>query len=120
MKHEETTREILGSAMEVLNTLGHGLAEKLYENALVVEFRLRGVSCSQQQRYTVRYKGELVGDYIPDLVVNDNVIVDTKTVEKITEHEIGQMLNYLRITALPVGLIINFKHATLQWKRVVL
>jgi GxxExxY protein len=68
----------------------------------------------------VMYKGELVGEYVPDLVVQKQVIVDTKTIERITDHERGQMLNYLRITGLPVGVILNFKHARLEWERLVL
>ena len=106
--------------MEVLNTLGHGLLEKPYENALVVELGLRGVPCAQQPRYSIEYKGVTVGDYIPDLIVAGQVVVDTKVVQSIGDHELGQMLNYLRITRLEVGLILNFKRAKLQWKRVSL
>ena len=117
---EDSTREIIGCAMEVLNTLGHGLLEKVYENALCVEMRLKGISYQQQPRYKVFYKKEQVGEYVPDLIVADAVVVDTKTIENITDHEIGQVLNYLKITGLRVGLILNFKHAKLQWKCVVL
>ena len=80
------------------------------ENCLCVEFRLRNISYNQQERHQVLYKGELVGEYIPDLVVQQKLIVDTKTIDRITDHERGQMLNYLRITTLPVGIILNFKH----------
>ena len=66
------------------------------------------------------YKGEVVGEYIPDLVVQKQLIVDTKTIDRITDHERGQMLNYLRITGLPVGVILNSKHARLEWERLVL
>ena len=66
------------------------------------------------------YKGELVGEYVPDLVVQQQLIVDTKTIDRITDHERGQMLNYLRITTLPVGIILNFKHTRLEWERLVL
>lgn len=106
--------------MEVVNTLGHGLLEKPYENALVVEFGLRGIPVRQQQRFDVTYKNVKVGEYVPDLICFDSVVVDTKTVESIGDHEIGQMLNYLKITNLRVGLILNFKHARLEWKRIVL
>jgi GxxExxY protein len=112
--------EITGCAMEVLNALGHGLLEKPYENALVVEFGLRGISCTQQARYEVMYKGACVGEYVPDLIVYDKVVVDIKVIDAITDHELGQMLNYLRITGLPVGLILNFRRARLESKRVVL
>ena len=117
---ETETREIIGCAMEVLNMLGHGLLEKPYENALVVEFWLRSIPCRQQPRYDVIYKNVKVGEYIPDLIVFDKVIVDTKVIENIGDHEIGQMLNYLKITGLHVGLIVNCKRARLEWKRVVL
>jgi GxxExxY protein len=70
--------------------------------------------------FPVFYKGEKVDDYIPDLIVNDKIVVDAKTVEAIGDEEIGQMLNYLKVTGLKVGLRINFKHSKLQWKRVVL
>jgi GxxExxY protein len=65
-------------------------------------------------------KGELVGEYIPDLVVQEKLIIDTKTIDRITDHDRGQILNYLRITTLPVGIILNFKHARIEWERLVL
>jgi GxxExxY protein len=111
---------VVGCALEVLNVRGHGLHEKVYENCLCVEFRLRNISYNQQERHQVLYKGELVGDYIPDLVVQGKLIVETKTIDRITDHERGQMLNYLRITTLPVGIILNFEHARLEWERLVL
>ncbi len=120
LRSGEITQAIIGCAMEVLNTLGHGMAEKLYENSLVVEFELRNIPSAQQSRFDVLYKGRFVGEYIPDLIVSNEVIVDTKTIDRIGDHEIGQMINYLRITGLRVGLVINFKHATLEWKRVCL
>jgi GxxExxY protein len=111
---------IVGCAIEVLNVRGHGLHEKIYENCLCVEFRLRGIPSTQQERHQVFYKAELVGAYVPDLVVQQKLVVDTKTIDRITDHERGQMLNYLRITTLPVGVILNFKHARLEWERLVL
>jgi GxxExxY protein len=111
---------VVGCAIEVLNVRGHGLHEKIYENYLCVEFRLRGICYAQQERHRVLYKSELVGEYIPDVVVEQKLIIDTKTIDRITDHERGQMLNYLRITALPVGVILNFKHARLEWERLVL
>jgi GxxExxY protein len=112
--------QIVGCAMEVLNVLGHGLLEKPYENALVVEFGLQGIPFRQQPRFDVRYKSVKVGEYIPDLICFDQIVVDTKVVERISNHETGQMLNYLKITGLQLGLVLNFKHAKLEWKRVVL
>ena len=120
LKDGDLTHRIIGCAMEVLNELGHGLLEKPYENALVVEFGLRGLAFAQQPRYEVAYKGVAVGEYVPDLIVADRVVVDTKVIEKIADHELGQMLNYLKITHHKLGLILNFKRAKLDWKRIVL
>lgn len=111
---------VVGCAIEVLNIRGHGLHEKIYENCLCVEFRHRGIPYLQQQRHVVLYKGEVVGEYIPDLITHSTLIVDTKTIDRITDHERGQMLNYLRITGIEVGLLLNFKHARLEWERIVL
>src|SRR5262249_38074111 len=117
---QEEVYTVVGCAIEVLNVRGHGLHEKIYENCLCVEFRLRGIPYTQQERRRVLYKGELVGEYVPDLVVQQKLIVDTKTIDRITDHERGQMLNYLRITTLPVGVILNFKHARVGGERLVL
>jgi GxxExxY protein len=106
--------------MEVLNTLGHGLLEKPYENALVVEFGLRNIQALQQKRFDVLYKNKKVGDYIPDLIVFDKVVIETKTIDRIGNVERGQVINYLKITDLRVGVILNFKHAKLEWERIVL
>ena len=117
---KEEVYAVVGCAIEVLNVRGHGLHEKVYENCLCVEFRLRGIEYRQQEKHRVLYKGEIVGEYIPDLVVKRALIVDAKTIERITDHERGQMLNYLRVTGLQVGVILNFKHARLEWERIVL
>ena len=116
---KEETRRIVGCAIEVINELGHGFHEKPYENALAREFSLQEILFEQQRSFPVLYKGVEVSKYIPDLIAFDQVIVDTKTIERITDHEIGQMLNYLKVSGLPVGLIINFKHRKLEWRRVV-
>ena len=112
--------QIVGCAMEVLNELGHGLHEKPYENALVVEFGLRGIPHLQQPHYDVLYKKVKVGEYAPDLIAFNAVVADAKVIEAITDHERGQMINYLRITGFNVGVILNFKRAKLEWERIVL
>lgn len=112
--------QIVGCAMEVLNTLGHGLIEKPYENALVVEFGMKEIPCRQQARFPVIYKSVDVGEYIPDRIAFEKVIIETKTIDRITDIERGQVLNYLKITGLRVGVILNFKHAKLEWERIVL
>ena len=84
---KEEVYAVVGCAIEVLNVRGHGLHEKIYENCLCVECRLRGIPYTQQERHRVMYKGEVVGEYVPDLVVQAKLIVDTKTIERITDHE---------------------------------
>jgi len=117
---KDETHQILGSAFDVLNELGHGLNERIYENSLVVDFKLRGILFDQQPRFPVLYKSVQVGEFIPDLIAFGSVIVDAKVIDRITDHERGQMMNYLRITKLRVGLILNFKHARLELERIVL
>jgi GxxExxY protein len=95
------------------------LLEKPYEN-VVVEFRLQSIPFRQQPSFDLLYKGHQVGLFIPDLIAFDAVVVDTKVIERITDHERGLMLNYLRITKLRVGVILNFKRAKLEWERIVL
>ncbi|MEM0967097.1 MAG: GxxExxY protein [Verrucomicrobiota bacterium] len=113
------SQQVVGAAMEVLNQVGHGFHEKPYENALVIEFELRGIPLLQQKQFGIYYKGKQVGEYIPDLVVWDKIIVDTKVIEKITDREIGQMMNYLKVTGFRLGYVLNFKQPKLEWKRIV-
>lgn len=110
---------IIGAAMKVLNTLKPGLDEKAYENALRIELRKRGLKVDQQRQFNVFYEGQLVDTLIPDLIVQDSVIVDPKVVEDFTASHIAQMTGYLAVTGLRLALLLNFKHADLRWKRVV-
>ena len=114
------TERIIGFAFEVLNELGHGLNEKPYENSLIVLFKLNDIEFEQQRRFAVAFRGVQVGEFIPDLIAFGSVIVDAKVIDRISDHERGQMLNYLRITKLRVGLILNFKNPRLEWERLVL
>ena len=107
--------QIVGCAIEVLNALGNGLIETPYENALVVEFALRDIPFRQQPSFDVLCKGHTIGLFVADLIAFDSVVVDTKVVERITDHERGLMLNYLRITSLRGDVILNFKRAKLEW-----
>lgn len=115
---EQLTEVIIGAAMNVLNKLKPGLDEKLYERALVIELAKQGLVCEQQKQHPVHYDGHLIGALIPDLIVNDTVIVDPKVVNSFNDNHIAQMLGYLNITDLKTALLLNFKHARLQIKRV--
>lgn len=116
----ELCYKVTGCAMAVLNDVGHGLREKTYERGLCVEFEEQGLAYNSQHAYPVIYKGKQIDEYIPDLEVEGRLIVETKVVESITDEHIGQVLNYLKITGMKVGVILNFKHAKLEWKKVVL
>ena len=118
--HRDLVFRIVGCAFDVVKEVGHGLHEKPYENALVVAFQDAGIAVQQQVAFPIFFRARQVGEYIPDLIADNAVIIDTKVIDRITDHERGQMLNYLRITSLRVGLIINFKRAKLEWERVVL
>lgn len=104
--------------MAVLNELGHGLREKTYERALCVELEHLNISYSQQKGYPVVYREVKVDEYIPDLEIENTLLLDTKVVQKIGDNELGQMLNFLKITKQSVGLIQNFKHPKLEWRVV--
>ena len=119
MIHEDLSGKIIGAAIQVLNELKPGLDEKLYERAIAIELKRRGQIVSVQRSFPVYYGGELIGNLVPDLIVNDAVIVDPKVVACFTETHVAQMIGYLNITGLDLALLINFKNARLEWKRVL-
>jgi GxxExxY protein len=120
LSFKEEVFRIVGCAIEVLNSLRHGLVEKPYENALVVEFGLQGIHFQQQPSFDIFYKGHKVGLFVPDLIAFDAIVVDAKVIDRITNHERGLMLNYLRTTKLRVGVVVDFKRSKLEWERIVL
>jgi GxxExxY protein len=119
MIFEKLSGEIIGAAMKVLNELGPGLDERLYERALVIELRKCSHKVDQQKPFPVFYLNELIGTLVPDIIVDDSVIADPKVVETFSDTHMRQMLGYLAITKLKLALLLNFKHANFQSKRVV-
>jgi len=117
--HEKLSGEIIGVAIDVLNEMKPGLDEKLYERAMVIELQRRGHTVDAQKGFPVFYRGELIGNLIPDLIVDENVIVDPKVVAAFNDAHIAQMVGYLAITGLELAILLNFKSARLEWKRVV-
>lgn len=117
--HEKLSEAIIGAAMKVLNTLKPGLGEKLYENALVIELTRCGHRVEPQKPFPVHYEGQLIGTLIPDLIVDDLVIVDPKVTSAFTDTHVAQMTGYLAITELQLALLMNFKFSRLAWKRIV-
>ena len=115
MIHEE----LIGAAMEVLKQLKPGFDEKLYERAMMMELKRRGQVVAVQNSFPVFYHGELIGNLVPDLIVDNALIVDPKVVACFTETHVAQMIGYLNITGLDLAILINFKNARLGWKRVL-
>ena len=118
----ELTERIIGLAIEVHKHLGPGLSEAGYERALCIELAAAGISFDRQIGIPVVYKGEVVAEHRPDLVVAGLVVVETKSVERLTRVHTAQMLTYLRVTGRELGLILNFNEAVLTAgiRRVVL
>ncbi|HEX3600662.1 MAG TPA: GxxExxY protein [Lacipirellulaceae bacterium] len=117
--HKALSESIIGAAMIVLNTLRPGLDEKLYERALVIEFQKRGHRAEPQRQFPVIYDNQHIGTLVPDLIVDDAVIVDCKVVTAFSDTHMAQMLGYLNITGFRLAILLNFKNARLDWKRIV-
>jgi GxxExxY protein len=120
MDINELTYQINGARFEVNYTLGAGFLEKVYETALVVELRKRGIKADSQVPIQVSYKGIVVGEYFADILVEDKVIIELKAVEELSKIHEAQLLNYLKATGVKVGLLVNFKHPKAKIKRMVL
>lgn len=116
----EITYAINGAIFEVNKILGPGFLEKVYENALLFELRLRGLKANSQVPIPVFYKRQPVGEYVADLVVEDSVIIELKTVERLEKIHEAQLLNYLKATGIQVGILVNFKQQKAEIKRFVL
>ena len=120
MDLNELTYSINGAVFEVNRILGPGFLEKVYENALLMELKARGIKAAAQYPIKVRYKDQIVGEYFADLLVEDQVIIELKTVDKIEKIHEAQLLNYLKATGISVGLLVNFKNTKADIKRLVL
>ncbi|MEW6607040.1 MAG: GxxExxY protein [bacterium] len=118
-KYKEITYQILNAAFEVHNILGCGFLEKVYENSVVCELRLKRMKLEAQKRIEIFYKGKEVGIYVADLIVEDKVIVEVKAVDEISKIHKAQLLNYLKATGYEVGLILNFAKTKLEYERLV-
>ena len=119
--HKDLTGKILGAMMEVHRELGCGFLEAIYQEAVEHELKLRQINFIRQKPHRVAYKDIILRHpYVPDLIIEGKVVVDLKAIREIGAIEEAQMINYLKITDLEVGLIINFGGKSLEWKRLVL
>ncbi len=119
LEHGEITEQIIGAAFEVYSILGYGFLEKVYQRALQVELRVRGLTAQIEHKIKVWYKHELVGDYQADLSVGDSVIVELKLARAYQSEDEVQLLNELKATGIRVGLLINFGRTKVEFKRFV-
>ena len=117
---KELSDRVLGAMFKVHNRLGPGLLESAYEGACAIEFRHCGLRVERQVVYPLYYEGELAGAYVADMVVDDKIILELKSVKSLTSVMEAQLLNYLRLSGLPVGYLVNFRNERVEWNRRVL
>ena len=107
-KHQDVTQQIVDAFYAVYNSLGYGFLERVYENSMAIELRARGLKAQQQAPIQVYYRGEVVGEYFADLLIEDKIIVELKAVASLLPIHEAQLLNYLKATPFEVGLLLNF------------
>ena len=115
--HAKLTRSIIGCAFEVINELGNGFLESVYEKAMMVSLSDAGLSAQSQKPLEVRFREKPVGEFYADLLVEEKVIVELKTVKALAPEHEAQIINYLHATGIEVGLLINFGNPKLEFKR---
>ncbi len=119
MKHEELTEKIIGCAYQVYNQMGFGFLESVYESCLLLELQKAGLDAKAQIPISVCYNGEVVGDFVADILVEDTIILELKSVRQIAEAHGVQLVNYLAATGKEVGLLLNFGENGVEVKRKV-
>lgn len=113
------SEKVIGAVFEVANTLGAGFLEKVYERALVLELRLRGICVEAQASLPVCYKGESVGTFLADLIVEETLVVELKCADRLGAEHIAQCMNYLKASGKDVCLLVNFQNSRVEWKRIL-
>ena len=113
------TERVLGAVFEVSNTLGAGFLEKVYQRALLHEFRLRGIRAHAEVPFSVTYKGHGVGEYFADILVEDRLVIELKCAERLSNEHTAQCLNYLQASGRTLCLLVNFQKPRVEWKRIV-
>ncbi len=117
--NKELSDKIIGCAITVHKLVGPGFLENVYEQSLCVELKINNISYNRQKVYSVFYKNNPVGVYVADIVVDNKVIIELKSVPFINNNMIAHLINYLRVSKIPVGCIINFRNAVIEFKRFI-
>ncbi|MEK8024154.1 MAG: GxxExxY protein [Candidatus Hydrogenedentota bacterium] len=118
MLHQEITEQILAAAFDVAHELGAGFVENVYEKAMFVALKDKGLHASLQVPFKVKFRNVIVGDYVADMIVEDKVLVELKAVKTLTPEHQAQVINYLEASGLEVGLLINFGNKKIEYKRL--
>ncbi len=117
MIHEELTEKILKSCFEVSNELGCGFLESVYQKALLIALVQSGLKAEAQTPLTVMFRGQPVGDFFPDIIVEGSVLLELKAVKALAPEHLAQVMNYLKATGIEVGFLINFGTSKLEYRR---
>jgi len=118
MIHEDITEKILNCCFEVINTLGVGFLETVYKKALLIAMIDKGLKVTSDRGFEVAFRGRKIGVFVPDLIVEDLVIVELKAVEHLLGEHQAQLINYLAVTDIRAGLLVNFGRKKLEYKRM--
>ena len=118
LAHFELTGAIIECCFEVMRELGPGFLERIYKNALLITMKEKGLQVEVEQPFEVMFRGKVIGRYRADLVVEETVIVELKCCESLIKEHQAQLFNYLKVSELPVGLLVNFQRWKLEWKRL--
>lgn len=118
LPHRELTSEILDACFETMNELGPGFVESVYQNALLIALRQKGLAAQAQVPLAVTFRGQVVGEFVADIVVESKVIVELKAVRQLAPEHVAQTINYLNASGIEVGLLVNFGNSRLEWRRL--
>ena len=118
MLHEELTQRVIAACFEVIHELGTGFLESVYEKALLIVLRQRGILARSQVPFKVWFRGEIVGEFFADILVENKLVIELKTVKTILPEHQAQVINYLKSTGFEVGLLVNFGNAKLEVRRL--
>jgi len=118
MQEEELTEKILATSFEVINELGAGFLESVYEKSLLIALRDKGLKVNSQVSVPVHFRGQIVGDFFADIIVDDTILLELKAVKNLAPEHLAQVINYLKGTGLQTALLINFGNKKLEYRRL--